>query len=62
MRPFSLLLLGLALGVSGHAAEPFVASTAHSFRQLMSESMTRMHSGMSAAPQDGGPDHDFVTR
>ena len=61
MGRVSLLILGLALG-SSTASEPFVASTARSFKGLMSEAMTRMHHGMSAAPQDGDPDHDFVTQ
>ena len=54
-----VLVLGIALGVSA-ASEPFAASTARSFKDLMAEAMTRMHHGMSAAPQDGDPDHDFV--
>jgi len=62
MHRVSLLLLGIALAVSARAAEPFVASTARSFADLMSESMARMHSGMSSAPQNGDPDHDFVTQ
>ncbi|HEX9572986.1 MAG TPA: DUF305 domain-containing protein [Myxococcales bacterium] len=62
MRLVSLLVLGIALGGSAAATEPFVASTARSFKDLMSETMTRMHHGMSAAPQDGDPDHDFVTQ
>ena len=62
MNRIGLLALGIALGASVGPTEPFVASTARSFAELMSETMARMHQGMSAAPQDGDPDHDFVTQ
>jgi len=62
MRRFTVFLLGIALAASARPAEPFVASTARSFADLMTESMGRMHAGMSSAPQNGDPDHDFVTQ
>ena len=61
MGRLSLLVLGIALAASA-AGKPFVASTARSFEDLMSEAMIRMHHGMSDAPQDGDPDHGFVTQ
>ncbi|GAC1340116.1 MAG: hypothetical protein NVS2B9_13910 [Myxococcales bacterium] len=62
MRRLGLLVLGIALGASPAGTEPFVASTSRSFADLMEETMARMHHGMSAAPQNGDPDHDFVTQ
>ena len=62
MNRFGMLVLGIAIGTSAGATEPFVASTARGFTDLMSETMARMHQGMSAAPQNGDPDHDFVTQ
>ena len=41
--------------------EPFVASTAKPFAQLMDDAMAVMDAGMRAAPMNGEPDHDFVT-
>lgn len=60
MRNLFLLAIGVALGAA--AGEPFVASTARTFPVLMEDAMGRMHRGMHEAPQDGDPDHDFVTQ
>lgn len=40
---------------------PFVASTGKSFAQLMRDAMAVMDYGMSNAPMDGNPQHDFIT-
>jgi uncharacterized protein (DUF305 family) len=59
-----------ALGADDHAQShgsaktpppPFVASTGKSFTQLMGDAMTVMDYGMSTAPMDGNPQHDFIT-
>ncbi|RDK06703.1 CopM family metallochaperone [Cupriavidus lacunae] len=39
----------------------FVASTAKPFAGLMDDAMAVMHHGMTQAPMNGVPDHDFVT-
>ncbi|TWC28386.1 DUF305 family protein family protein [Pseudomonas sp. SJZ079] len=50
---------------SGHEAvsapAPFVASSAHSFAELMDQAMRVMDQGMRAAPMQGDPDQDFVS-
>ncbi|NOV22450.1 DUF305 domain-containing protein [Cupriavidus necator] len=46
----------------GHAAAPpaFVASTAKPYAGLIDDAMAVMHHGMTQAPTNGVPDHDFV--
>ena len=39
---------------------PFVATTSKPFSQLMSEAMAVMDNGMTTAPMNGDPDHDFA--
>jgi uncharacterized protein (DUF305 family) len=39
----------------------FIASSAKSFADLMSDAMAVMHDGMQRAPINGQVDHDFVT-
>ena len=39
----------------------FVASTAQPFAALMDDAMAVMDAGMTQAPMNGVPDHDFVT-
>lgn len=41
--------------------EPFIASTAKPFAQLMDDAMAVMNYGMTAAPVSGNAEHDFVT-
>ena len=45
-----------------HAAAPppFVASTAKPYASLIDDAMGVMHPGMTQAPTNGVPDHDFV--
>jgi uncharacterized protein (DUF305 family) len=52
----------LAAG-AGPAATPttFVASTAKPFAALMGDAMAIMDAGMTRAPMNGVPEHDFVT-
>lgn len=44
----------------GQAPAPFVASTAKPFSGLMDDAMAVMDHGMTQAPMNGSPDHDFV--
>lgn len=68
----ALLLPGTtAFAEQGHSAHgssldaepsaPFVASSAHSFAELMDQAMGAMDQGMRAAPMHGDPDQDFVS-
>lgn len=71
----ALLLSGTtAFAEQGHSAHgssldaepaqppaPFVASSAHSFAELMDQAMRVMDQGMRAAPMYGDPDQDFVS-
>lgn len=43
------------------APQPFVASTAKPFDNLMNDAMTVMEYGMASAPMNGNADHDFIT-
>jgi uncharacterized protein (DUF305 family) len=43
------------------APAPLVASSAHSFAELMDQAMGAMDQGMRAAPMHGDPDQDFVS-
>ncbi|WP_265920992.1 CopM family metallochaperone [Cupriavidus nantongensis] len=47
---------------AGHAPAPpaFVASTAKPYAALIDDAMNVMHHGMTQAPTNGIPDHDFV--
>ncbi|UDM53237.1 DUF305 domain-containing protein [Cupriavidus sp. MP-37] len=47
---------------AAHAAAPppFVASTAKPYAGLIDDAMDVMHHGMTHAPTNGVPDHDFV--
>lgn len=47
---------------AAHAAAPpaFVASTAKPYAGLIEDAMGVMHHGMTQAPTNGVPDHDFV--
>jgi hypothetical protein len=72
-----LLILALLVSASaapqghGHGASaapgappvpgPFRATTEKTFPELMEEAMAVMDRDMMAAPQNGSPDHDFVT-
>lgn len=38
----------------------FIASNSKSFSQLMGEAMSLMNDGMTRAPMNGNPDHDFA--
>ncbi|AMR81300.1 DUF305 domain-containing protein [Cupriavidus nantongensis] len=42
------------------APPPFVASTAKPYATLIDDAMNVMHHGMTQAPTNGFPDHDFV--
>ncbi|SPS00016.1 CopM family metallochaperone [Cupriavidus taiwanensis] len=42
------------------APPPFVASTAKPYASLIDDAMGVMHHGMTEAPTNGVPDHDFV--
>src|SRR5512140_2362455 len=44
----------------GTAPGTFVASNSKSFSQLMGEAMSLMNDGMTQAPMNGNPDHDFA--
>ncbi|WP_373376837.1 DUF305 domain-containing protein [Cupriavidus nantongensis] len=39
---------------------PFIASTAKPYAGLIDDAMNVMHHGMTQAPTNGNPDHDFV--
>ncbi len=47
-------------GKDGHAPSAFVATNTKSFSQLMGEAMSVMEYGMTNAPMDSDPDHDFA--
>jgi len=47
-------------GRDGHAPSAFVATTTKSFAQLMGEAMSVMDYGMTNAPMNTDPDHDFA--
>ena len=42
------------------APPPFIASTAKPYAALIDDAMNVMHHGMTQAPTNGIPDHDFV--
>ncbi|MFS8934297.1 DUF305 domain-containing protein [Cupriavidus taiwanensis] len=42
------------------APPPFIASTAKPYAALIDDAMNVMHHGMTQAPTNGDPDHDFV--
>lgn len=48
-----------AQAVSTHAV--FIASTAKPFEALMHDAMAVMNDGMTRAPMNGDPEHDFVS-
>jgi len=47
-------------GRNDHAPSAFVATTTKSFAQLMGEAMSVMDYGMTNAPMNSDPDHDFA--
>lgn len=47
-------------GQKGAAPSTFIASNSKSFSQLMGEAMSLMNDGMTHAPMNGNPDHDFA--